>query len=317
MKKYKQLSEGERHIITAMRRAGYGIVAIANELRRHRTTIWRELKRNRSPDKGYRAQSAGEMARGRRRRSRRKSQFSVPMRDQVMKLLDRDWSPEQISGHLRRTEAFNVSHETIYRWVWDDMAQGGYLWKHLRCSCKKRRKRYGRYDSRGRLAGKRMIQERPDVVEQRMRIGDWEIDTVHGSGKASIVTLLERLSGFVLIAPISRVTKEETTNQTIRLLQKHRSRLQTITADNGCEFHDYPRIEEATGAKFYFATPHHAWERGSNENVNGLIRQYLPKGYNMANLTQSDCNDIGHKLNSRPRKRLDYRTPYEVYYGTN
>ena len=208
-----------------------------------------------------------------------------------------------------------MNHETIYCWIWKDKAAGGGLWLHLRGARKQRRKRYARHDSRGRLAGKKMIGSRPVSVETRESIGDWEIDTVHGSSTACVLTVVERSTGLVRIGALRRATKELTTRRTLSLLAKEAHRIRTITADNGCEFHDYETIEAGLKIDFYFATPHHAWERGSNENTNGLLRQYLPKGTDLAGLTQPQCNRIAAILNNRPRKRLGYKTPNEVYYS--
>jgi IS30 family transposase len=311
---YQQMGDGERHEIAALRKAGLSGPQIARQLGRHRTTIWREVRRNAyGVEQRYVAFHACGRARGHRRRSRKGVRFNLGDQRQVEELLQRDWSPEQVSGYLKRTGELSISHETIYRWLWDDRRHGGTLWQRLRGARKNCRKRYGKNDSRGRLAGKKMIGERPQEVESRERLGDWEIDTVHGRGKASVVTVVERKSGLMRVGKLSRATKEATTLRTIELLEE--DKVQTITADNGCEFHDYQWIEEATGAGFYFANPHHAWERGSNENANGLLRQYLPKGMNLQNLSQEQCEEIAEKLNSRPRKRHNYRTPNEIYYN--
>jgi IS30 family transposase len=186
--------------------------------------------------------------------------------------------------------------------------------RHLRGAGKRRRKRYGRYDSRGRLAGKKLIGQRPAVVEGRGRIGDWEIDTVHGRGKACLVTVVERKTGLVRIGQIQRATKELTLERTVELLWNERQRVKTITADNGTEFHSYLELESRLGTRVYFATPHHAWERGTNENTNGLIRQYFPKGTNLSRITQQQCHGIAEQLNNRPRLRLGFLTPNEAYY---
>jgi IS30 family transposase len=234
----------------------------------------------------------------------------------VESLLREQWSPEQVSGSLGKAGQLSISHETVYRHVWNDRARGGDLCTHLRCAPKKRRKRYGRYDSRGRLAGKRHVSERAASVERRQAVGHWEIDTVMGVGNDHcVVTMVERATGYVLIGKLVSRNMSELARRTIQLVRKHPGRFRTITADNGTEFHSYKVIERATGVKFYFATPHHAWERGTNENTNGLIRQYLPKRTSMAQVTQHDCNAIAKKLNNRPRKRYDYETPEERFHA--
>jgi IS30 family transposase len=234
----------------------------------------------------------------------------------VESLLREDWSPEQVAGILREEGELSISHETIYRYVWADRARGGDLYKKLRCALKKRRKRYGSYDRRGRLAGKRPLSARPASVERRQAVGHWEIDTVMGVGNNHcILTLVERATGYVLIGKLAARNAGEATRRTIQLIGRHPEKFGTITADNGTEFHSYKAVEKATGVKFYFATPHHAWERGTNENTNGLIRQYLPKRKSMAHVTQHDCNRIAKKLNTRPRKRYNYQTPEERFHA--
>jgi IS30 family transposase len=204
-----------------------------------------------------------------------------------------------------------MSHETIYLHIWADKEREGTLWRHLRGA--RKRKRYGRYDSRGRLAGKKMIAERPAIVERRTRLGDWEIDTVHGRGKPAVVTVVERKSGLVRIGQLARVGAQETLQRTTSILRNEPHRIRTITADNGTEFHMYKALERHLQTKIYFATPHHAWERGTNENTNGLLRQYLPKGADLSALTQRQCTAIAATLNDRPRRRLHFLTPNEVY----
>lgn len=319
--KYHQLRAEERFLIGAMRSQGVPLADIAGVLERHRTTIWREVRRNSSPyDGGYRSARAHERTGARRKRSRRNMRFGREEIGRVEGLLRQEWSPEQVAGHLCRTGELSISHETIYRHVWRDLRQGGTLHQHLRCARKQCRKRYGRYDSRGRLAGKRMIGERPASVEKRCRIGDWEIDTMMGQslGESSdcILTLVERKTGYVLIGKLKARTVEQASKATLILMQRHPGKFRTITSDNGTEFHGYRQIEEASRVRFYFATPHHSWERGTNENTNGLIRQYLPKGEAMTQLTQSECDAIAEHLNNRPRKRHGYKTPNQCFHHT-
>jgi IS30 family transposase len=316
---YKHLTAEERFLIASLRRYRVSIPDIAATLGRHRTTVWRELQRNTAPSGcGYGHVRAHERAVARRRRSRRNGRFGREALARVEELLREKWSPEQISGHLRRRGELRISHETIYRHVWRDRRRGGTLHTHLRQALKQRRKRYGRYDSRGRLAGKRMIHERPAHIEKRCQVGHWEIDTVMGAGQQGdcVVTLVERKTGFVQIGKLPCRTKEHAIRVITTLIRRHPGRFNTITSDNGTEFHCYRSIEAATGTTFYFATPHHAWERGTSENTNGLLRQYLPKGHSMENLTQTQCDQIAKKLNDRPRKRHAYRTPLQCFSPT-
>lgn len=311
---YTQLTQEERYQIAALRIEKKSFAEIGRRLGRAGSTISREHKRNRSPWDGfYRGSHAQNRANKRRRESRQGERFSIEDRREVERLLRKDWSPEQVAGHLRRTGELHISHETIYQWIWQDKAEGGDLHGHLRGARKQRRKRYGAYDSRGRLAGKRMIGERPADVEARKTVGHWEIDTVHGSGKHSVVTIVERRSGYVEIGKIKAATMDETNRAILHLMARNLPRYRTITADNGAEFHAYKTIEAITDVPFFFATPHHSWERGTNENTNGLIRQYLPKGADLRFLSQNRCNGIAKILNERPRKRHGFRTPSEVF----
>lgn len=311
MRTYRQLTPGERYELSALRRQGLRPAEIARALGRHRSTVTREIRRNRCRDGAYRPATADDFARWRRARSRRNQRFTAKDWTVVVRYLKREWSPEQIAGRLRKAGVLRISHETIYRYIWLDKRRGGTRYKLLRQAGKKRRKRYGAYDSRGRLAGKRHISERPHAVEDRTHVGHWEIDTVVGPGRPCIVTLVERVTGYVMIGKLRAHTVAELNRAALRLVISAPLPVLTITADNGTEFHGYQDLEAATGALFYFATPHHSWERGSSENTNGLIRQYLPKRTSMARLSQADCDRIAGKLNSRPRKRLDFRSPEE------
>jgi IS30 family transposase len=312
---HAQITLEERYAINVMRKHRYSIRAIARELGRAPSTISRELRRNLRPTGRYVPDIAHSYATARRRRSRRNARIGPGVWDIVDWYLRRDWSPEQVAGFLRAERILRISHEAIYLHVWTDKRTGGDLWRHLRQAGKKRRKRYGAYDSRGRLAGKRHISERPAEVETRCQVGHWEIDTVMGTehGKNSVVTMVERATGYLVMGKLTRHCAADAVARCIGLIERESGRVATITADNGTEFHSYKQIEAATGVEFYFATPHHSWERGTNENTNGLIRQYLPKRTSQAHVTQADCDRIAAKLNSRPRKRLGYRTPEECY----
>ncbi len=317
MNKYKQITSEERYIISHLKKQGLNPSEIARQLGRHRSTIYREIARNSCwiTDGAYRPSKAQRRTHARRGRSRRNRHYSEADYGIVRHLLEEKWSPEQIIGYLRKNKQYAFGHETIYQYIWRDKSNGGDLWTHLRCAQKRRRKRYRSYDSRGRLATKRNISERPATVETRRFKGHWEIDTVMGKGSLDcIVTLVERKTGFTVIGKLKNRTTASLNKRTIKLINKLPKAFKTITADNGTEFHQYKIIEEATSTQFYFANPYHSWERGTNENTNGLIRQYLPKGTSMKYLTQQQCNVIANKLNSRPRKRLGFQTPEECFY---
>lgn len=312
--RYHQITLAERYTLATLRKQlpRLSTIEIAQLMGRHRSTIYREIQRNSTaPDGAYRYARAQEAANGRRARCRRKSHFTADDWQMIEELLRADLSPEQVSGVLARHRVLHISHETIYRYIWRDKRRGGTLYRRLR-QRPKYRKRYGTYEKRGRLAGKRHISTRPAVVERRRQVGHWEMDTVSGHGsKHCIVTLVERATGCVLIGKLADHTKAELNRRAIQLIREQRHLFKTITVDNGTEFHGYEQLEQQTGVTFYFATPYHSWERGTNENTNGLIRQYLPKRRSMKHVTQTQCNEIARILNNRPRKRYRFLSPLE------
>ena len=317
MTPYSQITSEERFALSLLRRQGHGVRAIARMLHRAPSTISREMRRNvwREDGRSYLPGRAQSYTNYRRRLSRRNAQFTVEDWAVVEARLRQNWSPEQIVGWFARFLILAISHETIYRHVWTDKQCGGTLWHHLRTAYKPRRKRYGRYDSRGRLAGKRHISARPAGAERRSRFGHWEADTVLGNTQegACIVTLVERKSGFTAIGRLRRRAAPEVNARLRRLVAAQPRPVRSITVDNGTELHSYGTLETHIAAKFYFATPHHSWERGTNANTNRLIRQTIPKRTSMEHVTQRDCQRIADTLNRRPRKRLGFKTPQEVY----
>lgn len=317
--KHRQLTLEDRCAISTLRKQGYSPAEIARALGRHRSTIGREVKRNSRQDGAYRAPHAHDLTRWRRSWSRRNAQFTDADWALVCSRLEELWSPDQISGRFKLEGGLPISHETIYRYVWNDKRHGGTLYTLLRGAQKQKWKRYRSKDSRGRLAGKRMIEERPPGAENRSRFGHLEGDTMIGTfDKHCILTLVCRKSGHVMIAKLYGRTTAEVNRRAAQLLAKAKRSVRTITVDNGTEFHGYKELERKTGATIYFANPHHSWERGTSENTNGLIRQYMPKKVSMAKVTQRDCTRVANALNDRPRKRLGYQTPREVYEsGTN
>lgn len=314
---YQHLSQEERYTITALLKTGLSMAAAARHIGRDKSTISRELGRNRRPTGYYTPSVAHSYATARRKRTRRGSNFTQDQWRIVLDLIKDDYSPEQVSFIVKTYFGFSMSHETIYLYLLYDKKKGGTLYKHLRIVPKRRRKRYNSYDSRGRLAGKRMIQDRPAEIEHRTRIGHWEGDTVIGSDRHHcIVTLVERKTGFVIIKKIKARTALEVTRVCLDAIHEHERNFKSITFDNGTEFHGYKKIEESSSVICYFANPYHSWERGTNENTNGLIRQYIPKKSCMKSVSQAQCDRIAYKLNTRPRKRHGYKTPFELYYGT-
>jgi IS30 family transposase len=308
---YKQLAQEQRYQIYALLKMGHNQTEIATVIGMHKSTISRELGRN-SGLRGYRPKQAHHKALSRRNHSRMRIWSETW--ELIEAKLRLDWSPEQVSGWLSRQHAIQVSHEWIYQYILTDKQAGGDLYRHLRCQ-KKRRKRYGSYDRRGQLPNRVSIEERPEIVEKRQRIGDWEVDTLIGKGhRQAIVTLTDRKSRFALLRKVDRRTADQVSEAVIGLLQPVMDRLHTLTADNGKEFAEHERITQELQADFFFAHPYAAWERGANENMNGLIRQYIPKKYDLASVSDVDVVSIMNRLNHRPRKCLDFLSPFEVFF---
>jgi IS30 family transposase len=315
LEQYHQLTQNERYLIAQLRQQGVAARTIALRLGRHHSTVYREVKRNATTHNGaYRPHKAHVYAGARRWKARSKPQYGEQELERVNQLLREDLSPEQCCGVLRE-QGLSISWPTIYRHIRRDRREGGTLWRHLRIIPKFGRKRYRSKDSRGVLPGKRHISERPAGAARRSRRWHWEGDTVMGAdGRHCVLTLVERKTGYVIIKKLSARNKEQVTAAIKQAIREHLGRFRTITLDNGTEFHDYKLIEWAYPVRCYFATPYHSWERGSNENMNGLIRQYLPKGQCLRNITQADCDWIANRLNHRPRKRFGFRTPYELFW---
>lgn len=312
---YTHLTREERYQIHALRSHGIGIAVIAAQLGRHRGTIARELSRNAS-ENGYDPAKAHANARARLSGPANVRTISSQTWQQAESYLRLGLSPEQVSARLSLEGQSSPSKESLYLRVYADKAAGGNLIEHLRCQ-KERRKRYGSgHERRGTLKNCVRIDHRPKVVDKRSRIADWEGDTVIGSGHQGVlVTLVERKSRYTLAAALPRRTSAMVGQAMIDLLRPHRQRCKTITLDNGKEFADHAFVAKCLDAKVYFAHPYCSWERGLNENHNGLLRQYFPKAMSLAGVTQVQVDEAVYALNHRPRKCLGWRTPHEVFYG--
>lgn len=302
---YTHLTQEERYQIYALKKAGHTQREIATVLERSPSTICRELARNRGR-RGYRPKLAHVQAVGRRAINARRIDDDTWQFAQER--LQEQWSPEQISGHAA------ISPETVYQRVYADKKMGGLLWKNLRCQ-KQRKKRYGKTDRRGIIPNRQSIEQRPAIVETRSRIGDWEADTIIGKNhRQAIVSLVERKTGFTLIRKVERKTAQAVGQAITELLKPHRKRVKTITSDNGREFAGHEEVSKQLRADFYFAHPYASWERGTNENTNGLIRQYFPKNRDFTTITQQEIDTAMERLNNRPRKRLGFLTPTQVFF---
>ena len=304
---YKHLSQEERYQIYILMSDGNTKQRIAELLGRHKSTISREIARN-TGGRGYRPRQACLLAQERSFGSRNASQISSEQWSQTVDCLNNKWSPEQTADEV------GISHETIYRHVYADKAAGGLLWKQLRCQ-KQRKKRYASgQDRRGQIVGRRPISERPAFIEERAQVGHWEGDTVIGANhKQAIVTLVERKSGYALIRKVTNKTSELVGNAIIEELKPLSCLVKTLTFDNGKEFADHQRIDCELQSTTYFADPFASWQRGSNENFNGLLRQYIPKKRPLSTVTGEEIKMIQNQLNNRPRKRLGFKTPNEVF----
>jgi IS30 family transposase len=311
MRTYTQLTQEQRYQIYVLLKAGHNQTEIAHFVRVHKSTISRELRRNRGL-KGYRPKQAHEFALSRRNKAKRLIEASTWA--WIESLIRFDLSPEQVSDSLKVNHGLQISHEWIYQYILRDKGAGGDLHCHLRCQ-KKRRKRYGSYDRRGKLKNRVSIDERPAIVDTRQRLGDWEVDTIIGKGhRHAIVSLVERKSRLALLRKVERKTAQDVADAVIELLKSLPVRTHTITADNGKEFADHERITKELKTDIYFAHPYSSWERGTNENMNGLVRQYFPKKRSFGTLTETDIEFAMERLNNRPRKCLGFKTPNEVFF---
>lgn len=313
MRRYAHLTLGQRYQIAALLREETTQVRIAEIVGVHKSTISRELQRNRGTYAYFPAQAH-------RLALHQRSDKSLPRIGRETWALVEDkmrceqWSPEQISQWLARERGLRVSHESIYRYVRADKAEGGDLHRHLRCR-KRHRKRYGTQQRSGPIAGRTSIDERPAVVESRERLGDWEADTLIGKpGKAVLVSLVERRSRLTRLAKTPRRAAADVEEAICRELGPLADRVETITCDNGSEFARHRSLAHSLKARLFFAHPYAAWERGLNENTNGLVRQYFPKGTDFTTITDQEIQAVTDKLNTRPRKALGYRTPNEAFY---
>lgn len=310
-KHYTHLTQEERYQIYAYKKAGFSNVLIAQEVDRHVSTINRELSRN-TGLRGYRPQQAHCLAQNRHQNKPKSIKMTKPMIARIANDLAQQWSPEQIQGRLLDDGLDAVCPCSIYNFIRRDKANGGDLYKNLRH--KKYKQRTGSPDARGQICNRISIEERPAIVGKKVRLGDWEADTVIGKGhKGVLVTLTERVSKLNLIAHVPSKHAEGVTEAIIAMLKPYKKELHTITFDNGKEFAYHEKIAEALNVDTYFAHPYRSWERGLNENHNGLIRQYLPKDQPLDKVSKKQVIDIQTRLNRRPRKLLGFKTPEEVY----
>jgi len=313
MNHYNQLTQEQRYHIYGLKKARSSQTDIAKEVGVHKSTISREVRRN-CGERGYRPQQAHKRALDNRQQAKKHIKFTSELKSIVTKKILLDWSPDQISGYLRKEGSAEISHESIYQFLLADKKTGGMLYTHLRHSGKERKKRYGSKDRRGQIKNRISIDERPKIVNKKLRIGDWEGDTIIGKQQQkAIVTLVERVSKITRIGSVATKHSDHTAAIIINLLTPMEGTNHTLTLDNGKEFSSHEKIAKSLNINIYFAHPYSSWERGLNENTNGLIRQYIKKGSSFKDVTNERINFIEGRLNNRPRKSLGYLTPNEVY----
>lgn len=319
---YKQLDYRKRCQIYGLWRAGYNQSEIAKEVGVHKSTISREFKRNITFVRtslgywDYKPDYAQCYAAERHKNKPKARKFIKPVEAFVTEKIQEDWSPDQISGYAKRHNIFDISHERIYRFILANKQSGGNLHKHLRHQHKKYRKRYGSPKRIGSIKNRRFIDDRPIVVDQKSRIGDWEIDTIIGKNhRQAVISIVERVSKKTILSKVKSKTSKSVYESVLESMTPIKDKVLTITADNGSEFARHEKISTDLDTDFYFAHPYSSWERGLNENTNGLVRQYLKKGSGFESVDDQKIFSIMSKLNNRPRKLLGYKTPNEVFYA--
>ena len=312
---YTQLAEYERYQISVLLKERFSYQEIAQRLGRHPATIGREIRRN-TGLRGYRPKQAQGLTDQRRHQAQKACKVTPEVLGWILTLLRQQLSPEQVVDYLRKARGVSLHHETVYQLVYADKAEGGDLYQHLRIVSKTYRKRYGSYDSRGKIRNRVSIDERPASVASRSRVGDWEGDTVMGKGRRSaLLTLVERKSLYTVIVRLSGKHAEPLAQAAVASLEGFAERVHTITFDNGLEFAQHEQIARGLNAKIYFAHPYCSWERGINENTNGLIRQYFPKGTDFNKVTDEQVEFVMARLNNRPRKSRGRKSPNEIFMG--
>jgi len=317
---YVHLSINDREVILKMRAQQASMLQIGDYLSPSAGTISRELRRNVSSTHDYRPHLAQRYYKRRREESKEpyRLEEDVFLREYVQEKLKKTWSPEQISSCIKKAHGIQISPLTIYSWVYRNRIEGGEFYKYLRQNHHRRRKHRSGDDRRGQIPDRRMIDERPKVVNERKRIGDWESDTVEGrKGSGFIATHVERKSRYTVAVKVAEKSAATVTKATIAAMKKlPPEKVKTMTFDNGKEFAGFKELERGLDMTSYFARPYHSWERGTNENTNGLLRQFFPKGMDFEKVMQSDVDIASGLLNNRPRKCLNYRTPAEVFWST-
>jgi len=308
------ITQSQRYTITCMLEQGYNKSQIALAIGKDKSVVYREVNRNSDSRNGkYRSDLAHRKYTLRQKEKKKHKKFTFQMQYEVEELLREDFSPEQIVGVLKKEGKQIVSAERIYQHIWADKKNGGSLHIHLRRQGRRYRKRGNSKDCRGIIKNRVSIDKRPELVDKRERFGDLEVDLVIGKNhNQAILTINDRASGVLKMKKVTSKEAAVVTNAINSLLEDWIPYLHTITADNGKEFAGHREVSDTLNIDYYFAHPYHSWERGSNENLNGLIRQYFPKGSDFRDITDLRITEIETKINNRPRKRFGYQTPIFV-----
>lgn len=309
------ITNAQRYTIASLLKKGCTQTLIANTIGLHKSVVSREIKRNCDQRSGiYNDDLAQRKYAQRQKEKPKKKHFTKEVEEYVTEWLGKFYSPEQIVGQANKESVDCVSPESIYQYIWNDKRRGGKLYKKLRTGGKRYRKRGAAKDRRGMIKGRVDISLRPPVVEDRQRLGDMEIDTIIGKGhKGAIVTINDRVTGLLMMKKLDSKDAGSLARATIQLLEQWKPYLHTITSDNGKEFAEHQTISKELDVDFYFARPYHSWERGSNENLNGLIRQYIPKKTDFSTLDPAYIKYVENQLNNRPRKRHNFESPNTIF----
>lgn len=312
---YKQITVVQRYLIEVYIKTGKSLQFIASELGFSKSTISREVKRNSSKRGIYRAPRAQLLSDERKERYVRNRRFTIEKKKLIDKyLIEEQWSPKQIEGYCKLNNIDMISHEAIYQYIRDNKANGGLLYKNLRHQLKHRKRPVGRFiPIRNRIS----IEERPSVIDNKERFGDWEIDTIIGKdNKGAIVTIVERTTNFFMMRKLPKgKDSKELSKVVIDMLLPYKNSVLSITSDNGTEFAEHQVIAEKLQLNFYFANPYHSWERGLSEYTNKLVRQYIPKKSVFDSFENQQITDIQHKINRRPREKLKFKNPKDIFYN--
>jgi IS30 family transposase len=295
--------------------AGYSQSEIASTICKSKSVVCREIQRNSDRRNGVYKHDLAQRKHTERQKTKHKKRYFTPDIERFVAYhLGQKYSPEQIVGVAKNQGIKCVSAERIYQYIWHDKKQGGQLFQHLRTKGKRYRSRGASKDKRGMIIGRVDITNRPGIIEERVRLGDLEIDTIIGKGhQGAIVTINDRVTGMLKMKKLDGKDAQKLAQATIELLQEWKPFIKTITSDNGKEFAAHSTISEALNVEFYFAKPYHSWERGSNENLNGLIRQYIPKKTNFETITEEYVKYVENELNKRPRKRHNFASPITIF----